>query len=264
MAPLLTPVPARWKPSARGAALIWLLVFLAAAALLASNARARTTMRAVCSRYRCTTVAANSGARVVRATRARKGAVSFSATFIEWLASGRTTPLGDEYSVEAVESALTLKRPVLSGPFLAYALVGYGSYNGEGATWKIMRLNARTGRREEARGSRAGGEPGGAISTPCDGGVGEGSPGVTDLIVAPSGALAWIIGALPYQYYSSDPTKLSTYTVCALSAHSRTPEVLDSDSTIAPGSLALAGELVYWTDRGSPHSAPIASAGAGS
>jgi hypothetical protein len=238
-------------------------VFLAAAALLASDAQARTTMRAVCARYHCTTLDADTGARVVRATRKREGLVSFSATFVQWLASGRATPLGDAQSEEDVASAVTLKRPALSGPFLAYALVRYGSYNGEGALWTIMRINAKTGRREEARGSRIGGEPGGTISTPCDGALGEGSPGVTDLSVAASGAVAWIIGALPYQYYSPDPTKVSTYTVCALSAHSTTPEMLASDTTVSPGSLAMAAGLIYWTDSGNPHAKPIASVSVG-
>ena len=220
-------------------------------------------MRAECNRYKCTTLDADTGARVVRATHRREGLMTYSATFVQWLASGRVTPLGDEQSEESVASAFTLKRPALSGPFLAYALVRYGSYNGEGALWTIMRINAKTGGREEARGSRIGGEPGGTISTPCDGGVGEGSPGVTDLSVSASGVVAWIIGALPYQYYSPDPTKVSTYTVCALSAHSATPKMLASDPTVSPGSLAMAAGLIYWTDNGNPHAQPIASINVG-
>jgi len=239
---------------------------LAVAGAPASDAVARQpTVRALCAEYRCSTVTADARARVIRARRVnREGVVQYSGTFVQWLPHQRVTPLGDRYTPEDVQSAFTLERPALAGRFLAYALVRGGKYNGEGALWSIDRVDAETGRREEAKGSRIGSEPGGTVTTPCDGGLAQGSPGVTDLTVSASGAVAWIIGAVANRFPSSTSADGSTYTVCALPARARTPEVLAGAGagagTVSPGSLAMAGALVFWTEGGRPRVASVGAA----
>jgi hypothetical protein len=226
-----------------------------------SGVLAKTAARALCTKYRCRTVTADADARVLRARRVdREGIIRYSGTFVQWLPHERLTPLGDQYTPDHVQSAFMLERPALSGRFLAYVLVLSGKYNGEGAIWTIDRVDAEKGRKEEARGSRLGGEPGGTVTTPCDGGLAQGSPGVTDLTVSSSGAVAWIIGAAPNRFPSSTSATGSTYTVCALPAGSRTPQVLAGTKTTAPGSLAIAGELVYWSESGSPRAARVGAA----
>lgn len=146
-----------------------------------------------------------------------------------------------------------LEKLVLNGRFAVYAMVLYPEkYQGEGTSWRVLRLNAQTGRREEVG---AVGEKGG--------GFGEKSPGVTDVVVTPTGTAAWIIDG-EYQNPSGPSLPgnqgdlpLGSKSLFELPPGAKTPVVLATSSTIDPTSLkAIPGHL-YWTEGGVAHTASI-------
>jgi hypothetical protein len=73
-----------------------LAVLLAVAlAWAASPAMARVLPRKLCSKYRCTTIAADSKVQVYKATSRHPGRETYAATFARWLPNGRVTSLGE-------------------------------------------------------------------------------------------------------------------------------------------------------------------------
>jgi hypothetical protein len=144
------------------------------------------------------------------------------------------------------EDGLTLERPAVAGPFVAYELVQFGRYNGEGTIVKVFRLNAKTGRREQA--TEAGQPAGEGI---CDGGLPFKAPGVTGMTVTPRGTVAWIIGGI---VESPGVTNLRNYRVCILLPGARVPIVAARGTSIAPRSLAAVPGYVYWSEGGSARS----------
>jgi hypothetical protein len=66
---------------------------------------------------------------------------------------------------------------------------------------------------------------------------------ITSLVVKPDAAVAWIVNTDEenggYQVHAADKTG---------------PRVLATGADIAPGSLALAGSTLYWTQGGRPFS----------
>lgn len=121
-------------------------------------------------------------------------------------------------------------------PYLGYALRIVGSDTVDG--WRVVRLNVRTGRKEEF----APAVPGGAGQYPFH-------DGVLKVLVTPRGSLAWIsLGEI------TDPTH---YKVVALSAGASTPRLIASETTIEPESLAVSPGYLYWSQAGAPHSAPL-------
>jgi hypothetical protein len=230
--------------------LVFALVCIASATWV-GDAGARHT-RPLCVIHRCKTIEANARVRVYRATSVLEGVTVYSGTFARWVMSRRITPLGDQYHEE--EPGLTLERLALSGRYAAYALVRFGKYNGEGTYWKVLRLNVKAGRGEEVRSDFGG--PRGEAPPECSGGLPFTSPGITDLVVTPKGAVAWIIGRKDYDPYASNPRpNPSSYRLCELTAGSRTPMLLANSGTIAPKSLATVSGHLYWTEGGTSRSA---------
>ncbi len=74
---------------------------------------------------------------------------------------------------------------------------------------------------------------------------------VKDLVLEPSGSLAWISSA-----YDESGSPLPGLQVAAVE-HGGAPVILDSGSDIVPGSLALAGSTLYWTKGTTPQSAAL-------
>jgi hypothetical protein len=158
------------------AALVMLLFVLALDMGLGTSGSAagaaRRQQKSICKRYTCRTIDQTRNVRVFHAFKLSRygGEALYSGTFAQW--RGRQpTPLGNQF---------------------AYVLIRYGKYNGEGFSSTIDRMDVRAGRIEEARGSRIGSEKGPTLTTPCDGGLEQGSPGVPDLTVSADGAVAWI------------------------------------------------------------------------
>ena len=199
----------------------------------------------LCVRYKCRTLAATAQIRVFQAAREE----SYVSSFARWLPSGRVTPLGDHFEPE---SGPSLGRFAIAGQFAAYALVVYGKYNYEGAVWRMVRLNVKTGHRERAEDDRAEG------SGACLGGTDHLAPGITDVAVTPKGTTAWVIGDRPYNPYQPNPTPFPTiYTVCAVSPASKEPRVVASSPMIQAKSLAAIPGHVYWTEGSTPRSTAI-------
>jgi hypothetical protein len=83
-------------------------------------------------------------------------------------------------------------------------------------------------------------------SAPCA----SGSYGaLDDMVLAPAGVVAWIA-------YNPAGVPLGSYEVCAASPR-LAPEVLASGTNIAPNSLALAGQTLYWAQGGVPQAAVL-------
>ncbi|HST32231.1 MAG TPA: hypothetical protein VLJ80_01810 [Solirubrobacteraceae bacterium] len=197
-----------------------------------------------CHVRRCTTLAQNPKARIVQEAPRSSYEIGETRTLAQWLPNGRTTKLGDGQEFGPVIGPVAL-----AGHFLAYALFYFGRYNDQGTDWKVVRLNVKTGHREEANRSGSVGE--------CTGGLAfhVPIPGVHKVVVTDMGAVAWLMqGRNDPQTGRLDP---HDYRICALASNSRTPVVLASGSTIAPQSLAASERYVYWTEGGVPRGVPI-------
>jgi hypothetical protein len=75
---------------------------------------------------------------------------------------------------------------------------------------------------------------------------------VSDLVLRSDGTVAWIQTS-----YDDNGSVKPGFDVVAGGA-GRTPAVLGSGADVAPGSLALAGRTVYWTQAAQPRSAALA------
>lgn len=133
----------------------------------------------------------------------------------------------------------------LSGPIAAYGLSEFGKYSGI-ARWRVVVRNLRTGKIiQQVPSGRLMGTP-----TP-PGSLGTG--GIKSIVVRRSGAVAWIAGnyqlaeanAVPYYYQVHTLDSDGMQAVVGEGAH------------ISLKSLAIAGNTVYWTQEGTPRSAPL-------
>ncbi len=126
-------------------------------------------------------------------------------------------------------------KATLAGPIVAYAKSD--SYETGGSRNLIVVRDLRTGRvlHEVPNGTPVKPEP-----------PSEGIGTVVALVVKADGSVAWIVG--------TDPED-GTYQVHALDKAGN--RVLAEGADIAPGSLALAGSTLYWTQGGQPQSATL-------
>lgn len=145
--------------------------------------------------------------------------------------TGRRTPIGWSECFNAIEVQLTR----FSRRFLAVEAFTCGP-GGTGSTIYLRRT--RDGHR--VRRVAADPEPfvAGALRD------------VTDLVLRGDGALAWIVET------RDSPSAAPRYQVRA-SPSATASTLLAEGSDIAPGSLALAGSTVYWTQAGAPRSASL-------
>jgi hypothetical protein len=160
-------------------------------------------------------------------------------TRVRWRPTGRTTWLGDSVFGAGLGGF------AVSGRVVGYTLFSLlGNSPDSGTDWRIVRLNAATGHREETP----------IESGTCTGELPYGAPGVTDLGVSPRGSVAWVIRG---QFDPGNARNLDYARVCVLRSGWVTPVLLASSKTIASGSLAIAGDRLYWTEDNLPRSVII-------
>jgi hypothetical protein len=149
-------------------------------------------------------------------------------TFARWRANGRIVNVG----VHSKPAKLLCS----AGSYVAYPQQSYSKYPDTPTTWSIVRVDAATGAR---------------IFVPAFPGTSEvtTSPIVTDLVLAPDGALAWIVEGTP-----SNPR---VNTVSRLPAGGSTPELLASREAVQPGTLALEAGVVRWREGSATGEAPL-------
>jgi hypothetical protein len=144
-------------------------------------------------------------------------------------ATGRRTPIGWDDCFNAAEVQLTR----FSRRFLAVDTFSCGP-GGTASTLDLRRT--RDGRRIR-RVAAAPSVPGSLAD-------------VTDLVLRGDGTMAWIVEL------RDSPTSPPRYEL-RRSASGSSSSVLAQGSDLAPGSLALAGSTLYWTQAGTPRSAPL-------
>jgi hypothetical protein len=150
-------------------------------------------------------------------------------TFARWRANGRITNVGVHAKPDRLLGS--------AGSYVAYPQQSYSKYPDTPTTWSIVRVDAATGAR---------------ISVPAFPGTSELTTGpiVSDLVLAPDGALAWIVEGTP-----SNPR---VNTVSRLPVGGSTPEPLASGESIQPGTLSLQAGVVRWRDGSATGQAPLA------
>jgi hypothetical protein len=132
---------------------------------------------------------------------------------------------------------LLLDFPTGFGPIaLAAPYVAYGDYSDCAASFcnpnAVVLQDLRGGKGQEVQGSVS-------VAT------------VDGLVLKPNGSLAFIASTF-------DPTGTILPGLSVVKVeHGATPVVLDSSPGVDGGSLALAGSTLYWTDAGTPVSAPL-------
>jgi hypothetical protein len=197
--------------------------------------------RALCHRFRCETVASNANVSIVKLT-GRPRFSEYLSHVAVWKPSGRITRLGDS---AAFFDGASLGRFALAGSYVGLSTDTGNHETGE-VSFSVSRVEARSGRREIVsqgtslallrQGCLPGGEP------PAD---------ISALVVAETGAMAWISVQLGV-FVSYPGVK-----VCELPPRSQIPVVLSDNLTIVRDSLAFAGHTLYWTQEGKPVSAPL-------
>jgi hypothetical protein len=197
-----------------------------AAALPTTVSAARTSS---CDRRAGTTLVANKEVRVLQRTTYFHGVLESVSTYACNRQSGRLRSFGD---AESGKDSGSTRRPTVAGRYVAYISTPGGP------TGPIVIWNSRTGatrvqgivRQSERR-------PDGS------------DPPVTGLVLTTNGHVAWIIGPIDDQ---------GTYVVHAdVPTSPEGAPVLASGADIAPGSLATAGGVGYWTQGGVARSAPL-------
>jgi len=150
-------------------------------------------------------------------------------TFARWRANGRITNVGVHSKPEKLLCS--------AGSYVAYPQQSYSKYPDTPTTWSIVRVDAATGAR---------------IFVPAFPGTSEltTAPSVSDLVLEPDGALAWIVEGTP-----SNPR---VNTVSRLPAGGSTPELLASGEAVHPGTLALQAGVVRWREGSATGEAPLA------
>jgi hypothetical protein len=149
-------------------------------------------------------------------------------TFARWRANGRITNVGVHSKPEKLLCS--------AGSYVAYPQQSYSKYPDTPTTWSIVRVDAATGAR---------------IFVPAFPGTSEltTGPSVSDLVLAPDGALAWIVEGTP-----SNPR---VNTVSRLPAGGSMPELLASGEAVHTGTLALQAGGVRWREGSATGEAPL-------
>jgi hypothetical protein len=144
--------------------------------------------------------------------------------------TGRRTPIGWDDCFNAAEVQLTR----FSRRFLAADTFSCGP-GGTASTLYLRRT--RDGRRVRRVAAAAPSVPGSLAD-------------VTDLVLRGDGTMAWIVEL------RDSPAASPRYELRS-SGSGASSSVLAQGVDIAPGSLALAGSTLYWTQAGAPQSAPL-------
>jgi hypothetical protein len=237
----------------RRVTIVVLVSFMASVGLLvvAPVLAAGPSRAKLCKRFRCRTLAADVSVQVFQ-TAARHAEETFrQTTYAQWLPTGRVTALGDYAGTP--EGTTLVGEVALTGRFAAYALaLSAERYQGSGFTEAVGRLNAQTGKRERIPANGAQG-----------GGLGEKSPGVTDVAVTPKGSVAWILDG-SFQNPIGPPLPgnesvlpLGSKALLEAPLEAKTPTVLAVSATIDPKSLAAIPGHLYWLEGGTPRTAAI-------
>lgn len=145
------------------------------------------------------------------------------------LGTGRRTPIGWDDCFNAAEVQLTR----FSRRFLALDTFSCGP-GGTASTLDLRRT--RDGRR--LRRFAAAPSAAGSLAD------------VTDLVLRGDGTMAWIVEL------RDSPASPPRYEL-RRSGSGSSSSVLAQGTDLAPGSLALAGSTLYWTQAGTPYSAPL-------
>ncbi len=219
-----------------------LLLTVAGGAIATGQANAYRAMRAVCgSSTRHEVVARNAQAEVYREHKAESEFYQYRGCVY---GSRRSFQLGKEAVACDPYACFAVSHLTLAGYFVAYEVLSSVSpggvtspfSQGERSEWHVVVVNLRTGRVLHK-------VPTGKASPPAPGVIGAGE--TSAIVVKADGAVAWI---------TNDFAK-STFEVHAVD---KTGErVLAVGSNIAPTSLALAGNTLYWTEGGKPFSAML-------
>jgi hypothetical protein len=143
--------------------------------------------------------------------------------------TGRRTPIGWDDCFNAAEVQLTR----FSRRFLAVDTFSCGP----GGTASALDLRRTRDGRRVRRVAAAPSAPGSLAD-------------VTDLVLRGNGTMAWIVER------RDSPTAPPRYEL-RRSGSGASSSVLAQGVDIAPGSLALAGSTLYWTQAGTAHSAPL-------
>jgi hypothetical protein len=155
----------------------------------------------------------------------------------------RLGPVAYRYSTKYMEEGFFgISHEVLAGPLVAYAEIA-GPVGCGFCHWAVIVHNLRTGRTLTR-------EPTGKPVNPAlqeNYGVGP----VTAIVLKSDGAVAWIADARAAEGRPSE----GGYQVHADDRSGS--RLLASSEDIEPGSLALAGSIVYWSENGKPFSAPL-------
>lgn len=194
---------------------------LALAPASASAAKAKRT----CHPAHSTTLAATKSVRVFQ-TRGFSRDTKTHATY------GCLLSAKHPYRFVVLDFPMGFQRITIAGHFIAYA-----AYSDCAADYcnpnAVMVQDLATGRRTFAEGTLV------AVAH------------VRDLVLRADGAVAWIQAS-----YDDNGSVRPGLDVVAGGA-GRTPVVLGSGEDVAPGSLALAGRTVYWTQGGQPRSGTL-------
>jgi hypothetical protein len=153
-------------------------------------------------------------------------------TFVRSRQSGRITNIGVQ----------TPPHPLIevNGHYVAYPEASSSRYPEPDTSWSILRVDAGTGRRLEV--------PAG-LDQQEDAYIPRSDPGVTDLALAPDGALAWIIAGT-----FTNPRVTDVY---LLPAGSMTPERLAGGEAVQPGSLMVGAGIIQWHEGQGVREAPF-------
>jgi hypothetical protein len=181
------------------------------------------------------TLAATSHVLVVQAQTHRFTELEHQSTFARWLATGRTTPLGDE--LPGPDLGISMSHLAVAGRYVAYALTISGGESPE--MWKVCRLNVQVGLKKCV----------GADLRPGAGGFPSPGGGVRNVAATPKGTVAWIAGGAEAAPATED--------VLVLAPGASSPTLLASGAGVDPSSLAAVPGHLYWTEAGAPRMVAI-------
>lgn len=252
-APESSPIARRYLDRMMRRIRILAVVTLAAVLAAGGPAGAQTRRRPLCAVYRCTTVVQDRLVRVLRADSRRpedesEAELRHSVDWAVWRPSGHALPLGNLGAHE-------VRQLTVAGPWVAWAESSC-DYESSECAHEVRRLNAQTDRREENTVDLHRVEPPPQPGLGCliFDSVGE-EAGITALVLADSGTIAWIQGTHVCVLPHDAPLEP------ALSAPGfegeRVPLLLASAPDIAPHSLRLVKGRLYWSEQ-TVHSAPLA------
>ncbi len=181
--------------------------------------------------YRCTTVTQDRLVSVLRVSsrprsEEREDEVGHSVHWAVWKPTGVAWELSDFGAVLGDSS--TLRRLALAGPWVAVALAGCDGRYMNGCSEGVQRLNVASGHVEYDVGPPFGQPP--ECEPRRSGSVV--SPAIAALVLAPTGAIAWIQGS----------------ELCELAPRESVPKLLATSAAIDPRSLEITDGFLIWRD----------------